>query len=192
MQRLVDDLLTLSALESEHDRGADASFAMLPLLLECPPMPRRSRARRHKIALDVAEPAIVTGNRDELASAFGNLVSNAIRYTPTAAQSRSPGGSTTRAAAHSASPTRASASPRAHPPADRAVLSRRPKRARRDGRHRSRARDRQARAAAASGGARRHERAGIGQHVHGAAAGAARGAQNRRRSGAGRESFDYQ
>ena len=25
---------------------------------------------------------MVTGSRDELASAFGNLVSNAIRYTP--------------------------------------------------------------------------------------------------------------
>jgi two-component system phosphate regulon sensor histidine kinase PhoR len=37
---------------------------------------------RHAIALDIGEGAIVVGNRDELASAFGNLVSNAVRYTP--------------------------------------------------------------------------------------------------------------
>ena len=39
-------------------------------------------AHRHTVALDIGEPAAITGNRDELASAFGNLVSNAVRYTP--------------------------------------------------------------------------------------------------------------
>ncbi len=34
MQRLVDDLLTLSALESEQGARAETSFAVLPLLLE--------------------------------------------------------------------------------------------------------------------------------------------------------------
>ena len=82
MQRLVDDLLTLSALESEKGARADASFAVLPLLLEVSADANALSGQRHKIALDVADPAIVTGNRDELASAFGNLVSNAVRYTP--------------------------------------------------------------------------------------------------------------
>src|SRR5438477_3127378 len=82
MQRLVDDLLTLSTLESEHTVRADTSFAVLPLLLEVSADANALSSRRHKIVLDVADPAIVTGNRDELSSAFVNLVSNAVRYTP--------------------------------------------------------------------------------------------------------------
>jgi two-component system phosphate regulon sensor histidine kinase PhoR len=82
MQRLVDDLLTLSALEGELGARAETSFAVLPLLLNASADANALSGHRHKIVLDVADPAIVTGNRDELASAFGNLVSNAVRYTP--------------------------------------------------------------------------------------------------------------
>ena len=82
MQRLVDDLLTLSALESEPSIGAEASFAVVPLLLEVSADAKALSNGRHAIALDIGDAAIVSGSRDELASAFGNLVSNAIRYTP--------------------------------------------------------------------------------------------------------------
>jgi two-component system phosphate regulon sensor histidine kinase PhoR len=34
------------------------------------------------VELDIGDAATIVGSRDELASAFGNLVSNAIRYTP--------------------------------------------------------------------------------------------------------------
>ena len=37
---------------------------------------------RHAIELQAGAPLHVRGNRDELRSAFGNLVSNAVRYTP--------------------------------------------------------------------------------------------------------------
>jgi len=82
MQRLVDDLLTLSALESEQNAVAETEFAIVTLLLELSADAKALSARRHTVALDIGEPAMVVGNRDELASAFGNLVSNAIRYTP--------------------------------------------------------------------------------------------------------------
>ncbi len=82
MQRLVDDLLTLSALESEPSVGADTSFAVVPLLLEVSADAKALSNGRHTIALDIGDAAIVSGSRDELASAFGNVVSNAIRYTP--------------------------------------------------------------------------------------------------------------
>jgi two-component system phosphate regulon sensor histidine kinase PhoR len=82
MQRLVDDLLTLSALESEQSTRVETPFAVLPLLLEVSADANALSERRHAIALDIGEPAMVSGNRDELASAFGNLVSNAVRYTP--------------------------------------------------------------------------------------------------------------
>ena len=82
MQRLVDDLLTLSALESERNPAHDTAFAIVPLMLElCAEAKALSRGD-HAIALDIGRAASVVGNRDELRSAFGNLVSNAIRYTP--------------------------------------------------------------------------------------------------------------
>ena len=45
-------------------------------------LPKALSAGRHTVVLDIGESAAVIGNRDELASAFGNLVSNAVRYTP--------------------------------------------------------------------------------------------------------------
>jgi two-component system phosphate regulon sensor histidine kinase PhoR len=82
MQRLVDDLLTLSALESEHSVLQEAEFAMVPLLLQVSADAKALSAGRHEITLDIRDQASLLGNRDELASAFGNLVSNAVRYTP--------------------------------------------------------------------------------------------------------------
>ena len=82
MQRLVDDLLTLSALESEQNPLNETPFAIVPLLLALSADAKALSAGRHTITLDIGNAAMVTGSRDELASAFGNLVSNAIRYTP--------------------------------------------------------------------------------------------------------------
>ena len=82
MQRLVDDLLTLSALESEHSTLQEAEFAVVPLLLQVSADAKALSAGRHEISLNIREQASVSGSRDELASVFGNLVSNAVRYTP--------------------------------------------------------------------------------------------------------------
>ena len=82
MQRLVDDLLTLSSLESEHSTLQEAEFAVVPLLLQVSADAKALSADRHEITLSIRDAANVLGNRDELASAFGNLVSNAVRYTP--------------------------------------------------------------------------------------------------------------
>jgi two-component system phosphate regulon sensor histidine kinase PhoR len=82
MQRLVEDLLTLSALESEHNSLTDEPFAIVPLLLAVSADAKGLSKGNHEISLDIADAATVLGSREELASAFGNLVSNAIRYTP--------------------------------------------------------------------------------------------------------------
>jgi len=86
MQRLVDDLLTLSALESEQNAVVETSFPVMPLLLELAADAKALSAGRHTVALDIGpgngSAASIVGARDELASAFGNLISNAIRYTP--------------------------------------------------------------------------------------------------------------
>ncbi|MBA3506777.1 MAG: phosphate regulon sensor histidine kinase PhoR [Betaproteobacteria bacterium] len=82
MQRLVEDLLTLSALESEQDNRAESPFAIVPLLLRLSADAKGLSQGQHTVALEIGAAATVLGSRDELASAFGNLVSNAIRYTP--------------------------------------------------------------------------------------------------------------
>ena len=82
MKRLVDDLLTLSALESEQNALVEAPFAIEPLLLALSADAKALSGGRHAVALDIRDAVVVVGSRDELASAFGNLVSNAIRYTP--------------------------------------------------------------------------------------------------------------
>ena len=82
MQRLVNDLLTLSALESEHSVLQEAEFAVVPMLLQVSAEAKALSVGRHEITLNIRDQANVLGSRDELASAFGNLVSNAVRYTP--------------------------------------------------------------------------------------------------------------
>jgi two-component system phosphate regulon sensor histidine kinase PhoR len=82
MQRLVADLLTLSSLESDENPLQEEWFDVVPLLLALSSDAKALSKGRHRIALDIGDAARVRGSRDELASAFGNLVSNAVRYTP--------------------------------------------------------------------------------------------------------------
>ncbi|MFO1282857.1 MAG: phosphate regulon sensor histidine kinase PhoR [Burkholderiales bacterium] len=83
MQRLVSDLLTLSALESEHEPAGDDRFDVAALLRELSADAEALSAGNHRIVLDPGDPASISGSREEIASAFANLVSNAVRYTPT-------------------------------------------------------------------------------------------------------------
>ena len=82
MQRLVADLLTLSALESDQNPVHEERFAVEPLLHALTADAKGLSKGQHEIVLDIGDPATLHGARDELASAFGNLVSNAVRYTP--------------------------------------------------------------------------------------------------------------
>ena len=167
MQRLVDDLLTLSALEGEQNAARRQRRSTWSRCCSSSRPTRRRCRTPHRIVLDIGDPAMVTGSRDELASAFGNLVSNAVRYTPDGGTITlgwhvdEPG---TRRVQRRRHGDRHRA--RAHSPADGALLPRRSQPLAGDGRHGSRTRDRQARAAAAPGRARRDERARPGKHVH--------------------------
>ncbi|MGZ5035177.1 MAG: phosphate regulon sensor histidine kinase PhoR [Usitatibacter sp.] len=82
MQRLVEDLLTLSSLESSPPPPLEERIEMRPLLERLGAEARALSGGRHRIAID-ADPGIdLLGSDKEITSAFGNLVSNAIRYTP--------------------------------------------------------------------------------------------------------------
>ena len=82
MQRLVEDLLTLSRLESAANPLQEDTVPMPQLLQQLQAEAQGLSQGRHRIVLDVASEAALFGSESELRSAFGNLVSNAVRYTP--------------------------------------------------------------------------------------------------------------
>src|SRR5438552_3764166 len=74
-------------LDLKHDRGAPIVNlvrhpAFVPLLLSVSSDAKALSSGRHEITLTIRDAATLLGSREELASAFGNLVSNAVRYTP--------------------------------------------------------------------------------------------------------------
>jgi two-component system, OmpR family, phosphate regulon sensor histidine kinase PhoR len=82
MQSLVDDLLTLAKLEGSPRPAADRWVAMDPLLSALQIDAQVLSAGRHRLAFSLQPGCQMAGVESELASAMGNLVSNAIRYTP--------------------------------------------------------------------------------------------------------------
>ena len=82
MQRLVEDLLTLSALEASRGLSDESVVDVASLLAGVRDEALALSAGRHRIELGVEEPLALLANAQELRSAFGNLVSNAVHYTP--------------------------------------------------------------------------------------------------------------
>jgi two-component system phosphate regulon sensor histidine kinase PhoR len=82
MQALVADLLTLAQLEGGPRPGLDSwhdASALIGLVLADA---RALSQGRHQISMDPVVIGELAGNRTELISAVGNLVNNAVRYTP--------------------------------------------------------------------------------------------------------------
>ena len=82
MQRLIEDLLTLSALESSPAPQDEAPIEMLPFVEQLAEEARALSGNRHRVVLRMEVDCRLTGSAKELHSAFSNLVSNAVRYTP--------------------------------------------------------------------------------------------------------------
>jgi two-component system phosphate regulon sensor histidine kinase PhoR len=82
MKRLIDDLLTLSALE-HAPAPPDAAHVPLQPLLERVRVEAEALSKgKHRVSLEVSGEHDLLGAESEIASAFVNLVSNAVRYTP--------------------------------------------------------------------------------------------------------------
>ena len=81
MTQLVEDLLTLSRLEAQE--ALPEEIVSMPSMLAS--LRREAEAlsqRRHTVTVEDAAGVDLWGSTKELHSAFSNLVSNAIRYTP--------------------------------------------------------------------------------------------------------------
>jgi two-component system phosphate regulon sensor histidine kinase PhoR len=81
MQRLIEDMLTLSRLESDEYPLKRERVDVHALVEQVANDARALSNGRHEIEFTVEGPDVM-GSWDELRSAFGNLATNAVRYTP--------------------------------------------------------------------------------------------------------------
>ena len=82
MQMLIDDLLTLAKLEGSPRPPTDSWHSADGVIQRGLADARALSMGRHEIAI-VGEPsAVLAGVESELLSAIGNLLTNAVRYTP--------------------------------------------------------------------------------------------------------------
>ena len=82
MQRLVDDLLTLSKLDNALNALQEETVNMPALLGALHREGQSLSDGQHELQLELTSHCNLSGNTDELRSAFSNLISNATRYTP--------------------------------------------------------------------------------------------------------------
>jgi two-component system phosphate regulon sensor histidine kinase PhoR len=82
IQSLVDDLLTLAQIEGSPRPPADHWLAADALVERVVADAQLLSAGRHDFELQLQRGLQVAGDDGELASAMGNLLANAVRYTP--------------------------------------------------------------------------------------------------------------
>ena len=82
MENIVEDLLVLSKLESTNAPAQEDSIDMREMMDRLTTDANTISRSQHHIECTATSSAKLIGAEDELASAFSNLVSNAIRYTP--------------------------------------------------------------------------------------------------------------
>lgn len=89
MQGIVEDLLLLSRLELDKDLTSEDAIAVAELVRQIHKEALElSGEADHRIELDLDPRLGLMGNRNELRSAFSNLVVNAVRYTPAGGEIR--------------------------------------------------------------------------------------------------------
>jgi two-component system phosphate regulon sensor histidine kinase PhoR len=82
MQRLIEDLLTLSSLESAVGAPNEEAVPLEPMLRSVLAEAQALSKGRHEIVLSVETPSLLLCCANELRSAFSNLAGNAVHYTP--------------------------------------------------------------------------------------------------------------
>ncbi len=82
MTNLVGDLLTLSKLEDRLNVLKDEEVNVPMMLPGCMEVGKVLSGGHHQLKLEMQADCKLLASAEELRSAFGNLISNAIRYTP--------------------------------------------------------------------------------------------------------------
>ena len=86
MRRIIEDLLTLSSIESNAQSPDDTEIDMPKLLNQiqndAKGLSKSLHKSPHQIHLDLDVNLNIKGGQEELYSALSNLTSNAVRYTP--------------------------------------------------------------------------------------------------------------
>jgi two-component system phosphate regulon sensor histidine kinase PhoR len=82
MQNIVRDLLVLANLEGDIRPPSDDLLDMRAVLRHLENDANNLSGGRHRIAFHVDDAVTVAGAETEVVSALGNLVTNAVRYTP--------------------------------------------------------------------------------------------------------------
>jgi two-component system phosphate regulon sensor histidine kinase PhoR len=88
MKHLIDDLLTLSSLEHAPPPPAAERVELRALLERVRTEAEGLSGGKHRISLEAAGGYDLLGAESEISSAFVNLVSNAVRYTPAGGEIR--------------------------------------------------------------------------------------------------------
>lgn len=86
MQALVADLLTLAQLEGSPRPSAEGWLDVAGLMARAQAEAQGLSAGRHALRFEPGPEREIAGSVTELQSALGNLVSNAVRYTPEGGQ----------------------------------------------------------------------------------------------------------
>ena len=81
MTRIVEDLLTLSRLDHQRESG-DETVSMAAMLAGLRRDAEALSQQQHEIRVEASSARDLRGSEKDLHSAFGNLVANAVRYTP--------------------------------------------------------------------------------------------------------------
>ncbi len=83
MQRIVEDLLLLTRLEGREGAAPESTPVDVPFLVEAViAEAKQLSAGKHRFGSEVDPDLWIRGRESELHSAFSNLLSNAVRYTP--------------------------------------------------------------------------------------------------------------
>jgi two-component system phosphate regulon sensor histidine kinase PhoR len=88
MQRMLDDLLTLSKLETSPAHLHDEAIDVSEMLSSVKEVGELLSGGQQRLSLEIEPGLLLSGNREELRSAFSNLVNNAVRYTPAGGEIR--------------------------------------------------------------------------------------------------------
>jgi two-component system, OmpR family, phosphate regulon sensor histidine kinase PhoR len=82
MTELIDDLTTLSKLETDNIENTQIPLELKPLLTAVVDVAKEFSNGSHTFSINGAQDVWVIGNEKELHSAFSNLLLNAVSYSP--------------------------------------------------------------------------------------------------------------